>query len=124
MTSVDAPLVGREELAIVPMMYPRTEAVAPRLRDLREMRGLSQLALARSAGLAQPSVSNYETGKREVTLATVMNLAAALDVTLCQLAGLQTDHPIIPAGSRLARAVDLLEGSPVLIGRVLDRASQ
>ena len=99
---------------------PRTKAVAHRLRALREARGLSQHALARAAGVAQPSVSNYETGKREVTVATGMRLAAALDVTLCQLIDLKTDRLIIPAGSRLARAVAVLEASPELLERVLD----
>ncbi len=101
---------------------PRTKALAQRLRALRETRGLSQRAVARAVGVAQPSVSNYEMGKREVTLATAMRLAAALDVTLCQLIDLKTDHLIIPAASRLARAVVVLEGSPELLDRVLEGA--
>ena len=48
-----------------------------------------------------------------------MRLAAALDITLCQLIDLETDHLIIPAGSRLARAAEVLEGSPELLDRVL-----
>ena len=101
---------------------PRTKAVAQRLRVLRKTRGLSQHALARAAGITQASVSNYETGKREVTLATAMSLASALDVTFCQLVDIETDHLIIPDGSRLARAVGVLKGSPELLGRVLDGA--
>ncbi len=100
---------------------PRTKALAYRLRALREIRGLSQGALAREAGTTQGSVSNYEMGKREVTLATAMDLASALDITLCQLIDLKTDQLIIPAGSRLARAVGALEGSPDLLDRVLER---
>ncbi len=100
--------------------FPRTKAVAQRLRALRESRGLTQVVVAREARIAQPSLSNYETGKREVTLATAMSLAAALDVTFCQLIGLETDHLIIPAGSRLARATRALEDSPELLDWVLD----
>ena len=99
---------------------PRTKAVAQRLRALREARGLSQDALARAAGITQASVSNYETSKREVKVATARGLAAALDVTFCQLIDLKTDRLIIPAGSRLARAVVVLERSPELLERVLD----
>jgi len=99
---------------------PRTKAVAQRLRALRKTRGLSQTALARAAGLGQVSVSNYETGKREATLASAMSLAAALDVTFNQLVGLETEQLIIPAGSRLALAVGVLEASPELLDRVLD----
>ncbi len=74
--------------------------------------GWSRAQDHRAAGITQASVSNYETGKREVTLATAMGLAAALDVTFCQFVDLETDHLIIPAGSRLARAVGVLEESP------------
>ncbi len=51
-----------------------------------------------------------------------MRLAAALDVSLCQLIELETDHLIIPAGSRLARAVEVLEESPELLEQVLGGA--
>lgn len=101
---------------------PRTKAVAHRARALREARGLSQVAVANEARLSQAALSNYETGKREVTLGIAMGLASALDVTLCQLIDLETDHLIIPAGSRLARAVEVLEASPELLDRVLDGA--
>ncbi len=92
------------------------------LRTLREARGLTQAEVARKAGLTQPSISKYETGKREVTLGTAMRLAAALDITPCQLIELETDHLILAAGSRLARAVEVLEASPELLDRVLDGA--
>ena len=98
---------------------PRTKALAQRLRALRERRGLSQRAVARAVGVAQPSVSNYERGKREVTLSTAMGLASALDVTFCQLVDLETDQLIVPAGSRLARAVEVLDESPELLEQVL-----
>ncbi len=89
------------------------------LRTLREARGLTQADVARKAGLTQPSISKYETGEREVTLGTAMRLAAALDITLGQLIELETDHLILVAGSRLARAVGVLEESPELLDRVL-----
>ncbi len=78
---------------------PRTTAVAQRLRAFRETRGLSQAALARAAGMSQALVLNYETGKREVKLGTAMSLAAALDVTLWQVTGLETD----PWGGKMSR---------------------
>ena len=101
---------------------PRTNAVSHHLRALREARGLSQGAVAHEAGLSQAALSNYERGQREVTLSTAMRLAAALDVTLCQLIDLETDHLIVPAGSRLARAVEVLEESPELLEQVLGGA--
>ena len=115
-------MVARGEIALAPTMTKLTwtDAFAQRLRALRQARGLSQDAVALQAGITQASVSNYETGKREVTVATAMGLAAALDVALCQLIDLSSDHLIIPAGSRLARAAGMLEGSPELLEQILN----
>jgi len=46
----------------------------------RWYRGFTQDTLAQRAGLARPSLSAIERGQREVTLATLRALAAALDV--------------------------------------------
>ncbi len=46
----------------------------------RRARGLTQEQLARRTSMPRPNLSAIECGKREVTLATVRSLAAALDV--------------------------------------------
>ncbi|MBP6670166.1 MAG: helix-turn-helix transcriptional regulator [Gemmatimonadales bacterium] len=52
-----------------------------RLRELREARGLTQRALAESAGISQATVARLESGSlRNVTLDTVERLADALGV--------------------------------------------
>lgn len=50
------------------------------LKSHREAAGLSQKELAEKSELAQPTVANYELGKREPTWAAVQKLAAALGV--------------------------------------------
>lgn len=51
-----------------------------RVRELRLERGLSQEALGELAGLDRTYVSSAEAGRRNVTIATIYKLAAALGV--------------------------------------------
>ena len=93
--------------------------VGRRLREERRRRGLSQSEVSRSAGITQASLSNYETGKRELPLSTVLNLAAALDVSLGDL--MEIPDVIVLRDSRLADAVRALTDSPELLESVISR---
>ena len=57
------------------------EGVHP-LKAWREHRGLTQDALALTAGVSKPFVSQIECRKREGTTATMKKLAGALGITL------------------------------------------
>jgi transcriptional regulator with XRE-family HTH domain len=54
----------------------------PRLRDLREGRGLTQGELAKAIGVRQTAVSGWELGEREPDLATLVKLAEFFGVTV------------------------------------------
>ena len=56
-----------------------------KLRDFRRARGLTQVQLAELAGVNQATVSKVERGEMNVTVDTIMLLAAALDVQPVQL---------------------------------------
>jgi transcriptional regulator with XRE-family HTH domain len=56
------------------------ELFGQRLRELRQLRGLSQEELAAEAGLDRTYISSCERGKRNVSLENIYRLAAALDV--------------------------------------------
>jgi transcriptional regulator with XRE-family HTH domain len=59
-----------------------------RLRQLRELAGLSQRELARRANIPQPVVSDVESGKQKgITLENARRIARVLGVTLDMLAG-------------------------------------
>ena len=92
--------------------------VGPRIRRLREERGLSQLHLARLVGITQASVSNYEAGKRHVTASLAHRFASALEVPLGELLDLP-DVVVLEPGSRLAEAVLVLAAEPDTLRRVL-----
>ncbi len=92
--------------------------VGRRLREARSRRGLSQSEVSQSAGITQASLSNYETGKRELPLSTILNLAAALDVSLGDL--METPEIIVLRDSRIANAVRALMDSPELLESVIN----
>lgn len=56
-----------------------------RIREMRTERRESQTHLAARIGVTQASLSNYETGKREVPLGVALILADALEVRLAEL---------------------------------------
>ena len=86
------------------------------LRTLRRKAGRSQTEVSKGAGITQASLSNYETGKREVPLSTALNIAAELDVPFSSI--VETSDVIVVRDSRLGRAVQVLVDSPNLIEAV------
>ena len=56
--------------------------VGRNVKRLRLARGLTQEQYAVKSGLAQQYVSDLENGKKNPTLATLMSLMSALNVTL------------------------------------------
>jgi len=81
-------------------------ALGPRLRQLRELAGLSQNELAKRAGIPRPVISDVESGKQHsVTLETARRLARVLGVTLDFLAGPSEDEDEDEAPRRRVKAV-------------------
>ena len=87
------------------------------LRARRRRSGKSQSQVAKAAGITQASVSNYETGKREVHLDTLLRIAAAVDADIGDL--VSEAEAILLAGSRLAEAAALLRSSERLTDSVI-----
>lgn len=56
-----------------------------RIKQLREKRKMSQIALAEKIGIEQPHLSNLENGKKEAKLRVVEMLAIGLKVSLSEL---------------------------------------
>jgi XRE family transcriptional regulator, regulator of sulfur utilization len=73
--------------------------VGGRLRRLRESRGISLSALARSAGIGKATLSGLELGTRNPTLETLYAVAGALGVPLTAL--------VLEPGARPAAAADV-----------------
>lgn len=56
-----------------------------RIKELRTERGLSQLELAALVGVHQTQISRVESGLHGITLATAIDLARALGITVNEL---------------------------------------
>jgi transcriptional regulator with XRE-family HTH domain len=80
------------------MHYRRSVDPRDRIRELRTLRGFrSDRALATAAGLEQPTLSRYLSGKtKEMTVDNLEALARTLKVTLSELIG------EVPLSSRAA----------------------
>jgi hypothetical protein len=78
------------------------------LRAARTRRGLTQAALAASAGTSQPVISAYEHGRRDPTTGTLERLIAAAGERL-ELRLSSTPPAIPPAASKAEHAARLLD---------------
>jgi transcriptional regulator with XRE-family HTH domain len=61
------------------------ELFGQRLREVRQERQLTQLAVSERAGLLQNHISDFERGLRTPTLMTMIRLAIALDCKVSDL---------------------------------------
>lgn len=57
------------------------------MRKLRKACGLTMKELGRSVGVAESTISLYETGKHEPDIQTMLRIAAALGVSVDELLG-------------------------------------
>lgn len=76
---------GEDEL--IPATYANRliEGESP-LRVYRDLRGLTQAALAERAGVNRVTVAEIETGRKQGSISSLRALAVALDVTVDDLA--------------------------------------
>ena len=89
-------------------------AIGLRIREWRLKREMSQAEVARHAGITQASLSNYENGKRDLPLATLLGVTSALNVSLGDL--LDSPEVIVIRDSRLGKAVEQLVRRPEMVG--------
>ena len=97
----------------------RRQQIGERIRFWRMRRQASQAEIARASGVTQASLSNYETGKRELPLSTALAVASALDITLGDV--LDISDVIVLRDSRLGRVVRTLVDRPDLLDSITPR---
>ncbi len=59
-----------------------TQSVGNRIRELRKLRCLSQEKLALKAGIDRTYLAGVESGKRNVTIASLEKIVEALDLSM------------------------------------------
>lgn len=62
-------------------------SVGHRVREWRLRREMSQADVARLTGITQASLSNYENGKRDISVWVLIRIAEELDVSIEDLTG-------------------------------------
>lgn len=81
------------------------------IRDARENAGLTQTDLAARTGISQPALARIEAGRTNVTLATLVKVAAGLDTVLvlrvsAATVTLEPDHSaVVTSGRGTVKAV-------------------
>ena len=80
-----------------PLQYPYSKAARKgeyleALKDIRRRHGLSQVDLSRRSGVAQNTISDIETGRREPRPSTLRKLAKSLGVEVADFYP-ETSHP-------------------------------
>lgn len=81
-----------------------TVAIGRNIRAARTAAGLSQAALGAKLGVQQPTIGNWETGRRAVGIAELLALADVLGVSLASLVGLRPDAGSFGEGYRVGFA--------------------
>jgi DNA-binding XRE family transcriptional regulator len=76
---------GDDELIPAPFANRLLDGENP-LRVYRDLRGLTQAALASKAGVNRVTIAEIETGRKQGSVATLRALAAALTIALDDLA--------------------------------------
>jgi transcriptional regulator with XRE-family HTH domain len=71
------------------------EAIGRQVRLWRLRRHVSQAGLAHAAGINQASISNYEAGKRELRVSTLIRIADALNVRIDELLDDETRRTVL-----------------------------
>jgi transcriptional regulator with XRE-family HTH domain len=77
--------------------------LAMNLKQLRRLRGVTQQQLAHRAGVPRPTLATLETGDGNPTLRVLMQIAAALDVSLEELVGPPRDTGRLYRAEEIAR---------------------
>lgn len=85
-----------------------SEIFAQRLKEARDLRGLSQTELANKTGLQPSAVSHFETKTRKPSFDNLRRLADALDVTTDYLLGRVNDPQALGAADELHRHINQL----------------
>lgn len=82
-----------------------------RIRELRKLQGITMKQLGEVVDLAESTISQYETGKREPDNETLLKLSEYFGVTVGYLLGAE-DKPLINDDQELTDYLEILKTRP------------
>jgi len=68
--------------------------IGSRIRHLRQLKNLSQMELAEKVGVSFQQIQKYESGKSEITLSRLNDIAEALNISPAEIL---SDEALLPA---------------------------
>lgn len=80
-----------------------SEKFPARLKNARELRGLTQIDLGKEAGLPSTTISHFESGSRKPSFDNLRRLTKVLGVSTDYLMGIVDTTDASAAASRIAR---------------------
>lgn len=93
-----------------------------RMREIRKSRQMTMKELGKAVGVAESTISLYETGKHDPDLLTVGRIADVLDVSVDALLGREENEKDLPIGEALDnKLIEMLTSlTPDQVQRVMD----
>lgn len=83
-----------------------------RIRELRKQRGITMKQLGEIVDLAESTISQYETGKREPDNETLLKISEYFGVTVGYLLGAENERPLINEDEELTDYLEVLKTRP------------
>lgn len=100
--------------AVTPEEKVFYQTLGQRIARLRKDRNITQVQMAETLGVAQQTLAHYEVGRLRIAVTTLAALAKALDVSVEELIGEQTDPTRSKRGpaSRLEQQLEQISTLP------------
>jgi len=99
----------------------RLIVIGKNLQAVRKRRGLTQKELGEKIGLTREAVASYEAGRSNLTIPALLDMAAALRVTVNEILGLERHTVEITISRRWAKRMDIIENLPESVKKHLLR---
>ena len=90
----------------------RLAEIGKSLQSKRKRRGLTQKQLGEKIGLTREAVASYEAGRSQLTVTTLLDIAAVLRITVNEILGLERTVTELTVTRRWAKRIDIVESLP------------
>ena len=86
----------------------RLIVIGKRLQTIRKWRGFTQKELGEKIGLTREAIASYEAGRSQLMIITLLDMSAALRVSVNEILGLEHKTTEIAMTRRWAKRLDII----------------
>jgi transcriptional regulator with XRE-family HTH domain len=90
----------------------RPGAIGESLQSIRKRRGLTQKELGEKIGLTREAIASYESGRSHLMVITLLDMAAALRVSVNEILGLERKTVEMTITRRWSKRMNIIETLP------------